>query len=541
MLTLRKIINDAEKHLFWLVLILAVTVSIFIRFVYQAKAIVVWDEGFHSEWIYWLSDAARAGSWADFWQISKSSFHYPPLFLWIMVLPTFIEPVSIASIRFVNLLFYILSAITVYLLALSTSTKYKRIIGLLSAGIFIFSPMSITFATIALREMMGVFFTLTTLLIYIYSYKKRPIYLLLTSVSFVVLSLVKYNFGILLFSAYFLSEAFELVIVKRRAKTFARFFIVSVPYAVFLIWWVFIYHDKFGHLLKLLQNETVYTAGLTDITGYLLFYPRAVVLFYSPSVFFGVLALVGFAFGIYFIKNSPMRLMWLYAAVNIILGTIHTENVQERYIFTIFPCIFIVGISVLVEIWIRIYRFFSHKNLRFLPQIILLVFSVIGIYDLVRLPGLVYAVGSYTNKVALYNEIGFKDLWFDYNRSHWRFPLPEEKTEKPYDVFEYIAKTVDLTKPVSFIGETNELSQPYRNILFSEFKRSGISPQLAPREFTVVTTVSPTSKFYTHDYKLQHIWKVQNRFIVDADPTWEKIAEKEFKDLGVKIEIFGRK
>jgi len=97
---------------------------------------------------------------------------------------------------------------------------------------------------------------------------------------------------------------------------------------------------------------------------------------------------------------------------------------------------------------------------------------------------------------------------------------------------------VDLSKPIDFIGESNELSQPYRNIYFADYLRHNKPVESQFSAYAVITEIYPTSKFYTRDYKIQHEWKLGRRYEIENNPYWQLHAEKQFKNLGLNVNIY---
>jgi hypothetical protein len=536
-----KIIKFLERYGLLIVLITCLFMATVIRFYYQKKAIVIWDEGHHSEWVYWNIEAIRQGNWDQLINLTKSALTYPPLYTLIMVIPMLFWEPSMELIRLTNLMFFIASAILTYVLAKQISKNHKSLTGLIAAMFFIFSPMMIVFGTIALREMMGAGFTLATSILYIKGIKSKPFYLIFASIALIATTMIKYNFGTLIVGAIVANEGIEFLLKSSKIKILSRTLIILIPFALFMIWWLFIFQNSFGHFVWVLGNKIgFFFTGESTFINYLLFYPRGIVYLYSGSIALGLIILSTFLVSIWRFRNPVIRFMWIAVVANIILGTIHIENMEERYILTIVPFVFCLSAYVIIDLLNAFYQIFRRGSMVVIYYFVLVVACAIILKDFIKLPSYIFAAGSYTNKTPLFNQENFKALQFDYDTDHWFFPIPPDDAIKPKDVFEMIAKTVDVSKPVAFIGEANEFSQTYRSILFKDYLRHNKPPDLPYSQYAVITDFYPTSKFYTFDYKVQHEWKMQNRYEIENDPNWIKLKTEEYKTLGINVAIYAK-
>lgn len=529
-----------SRYSFFIVFGLSIIISGVIYFYYQARAIVIWDEGSYLEQTWWLIEAMRSHDWNQFFALSKSYFQYPPLFNWLFLFPFyFIEP-SIRGIRSINIIFYIIGTCLTYWLGSEIAQKRKRIVSFLAALLFLFSPLMITFTVILMREMVGTTFTLLVVILYFISKRKSVIYLLFTSVAFMALTMIKYNFGILAFGIMSVNEGIEFMVTKYRVSVFSRWCMITIPYLLFMFWWIILYQNQLAKFFFILRNPANYLTGVGSTLDHILFYPRAIMYLYSPSVLLGIGMLVTLVAAFLYAKNSRIRFLWLAVVINILLGMVHTENMQERYIFTVVPFVYCISAYVLVENFDKITGFLRKFHIQLFGYILgLLGLGVIG-WELIHLPTYIIDVGSYTNKIALYNQKTFKELWFDYDRSHWSHPLAQLGDEKPEDVFRYIVNTIDMQKLTAYVGSANELSQPYRGLVFKELERIKTGNNFPYREAGVLVEILPDSKFYTRDYLIQNKPYLDYDRFVFTDPTWILYQEKIFHDLGVKVTIFAK-
>jgi hypothetical protein len=529
-----------NRYGFYITLALSLFVACVIRFHYQPLAIVGWDEAGHSEYVYWTVDAVRSQSWTQLAYIARYTIEYPMLFTLIMALPMLVTGPSMQTIRLINLIFYVISVILIFAVSIKITGHAKRIVALFASVLFLFSPMAIAFATIALTEMIGTTFTLLVAYLYVIRPKRNIFNLFLISISLIMLTMIRYNYGIIILMAMMINEGIEFLFKPNRLQVVYKVLIITIPYLLYMFWWIFIFQNNLSKFLYIIRNTTSYLVGVGSTWDHLIFYPASIIFMYSPSVLVGTCVFVAFIIGFWRLKESNLRFIWLLFTTNLVIAMTHTNNMQERYIFTVIPFIFIFGITVLLDISKNIYVIMNKIHLSSLVNLLVILVIGICLNDLIKLPEYVYAVGAYAFKTPLFNQNEFNDLLFDYDTKKWNFPVPPLSAEKPDDVFYMIAESVDLSKPVNVIGEANEFSQPYRNIVFADIKRQGLSPKLNYSEYVVIIDVFPDSKFYSRDYKIQNEWKMQNRINVEKDPSWRLIKTKIYESLKVGINIYAR-
>jgi hypothetical protein len=523
---------------FIVIMIIILLVAGVIRFHYQPRAIVCWDEAAYIEQIYWFTNAVKNQSWDGFINVVHDTFQYPPLFSLISAFPILIIGQSIQSVRLINIGYFMMAAICIYFVANTVVLKKKRAVAFISTLFFIFSPMVIVFTSIAMREIAGAAFSLFVALCYVTARKKNPVYFLFTSVSLILLTMIKYNYGILIFVPIIINEAIEFFRKSQRIRVIAEVLIISVPYLLFMFWWIIIFQNSLPRFLYLMRNPAGFMIGIGTPWDHFKFYPVSIILMYSPSVPLGILMLVSLIIGIRYWKNSLLRFIHISTLLNIILGMIHIDNLQERYILTIIPFLFIITAQALVDIILGLNNLARKFQIGMIFNVSIFVCGIFLIIDLVNLPGLVYAVSGYVNKTPQYNQDNFREYRYNYDRSQWVFPVPPLSADKPQDVMDYIFSSVDLDKPVYFFGQANEFSISYRNIVKSDFVRSSRYPKLPYSAFAVITEILPISKFYTYDYITMNQAQLNGRSGIENDPSWSLYKSHLFKDLGVNVSIY---
>lgn len=522
-----------------LIILSSVLFSLILSLIYNHIFIVAWDETAYAEWASWTADAIRAGDIQKIISVNLIHFDRPPL-------PTLIHAIGIVLLnrdtitvgRIINTFWYIISACIFFLLSRNFAPKHqKKQHAIISAILFLSSPMMIIFSHIGLREMIGVTLTLLTVLLYIRAYHSRKtIDWILLSLSYCILMFTRYNYSIIVLVPLGIEQCIRAITTKTYTRVFAEIIIAIIPAWLMLAIYIYSSGNTFASFFA------IFTSGVWNITGnigtvldHVLFYPNSILYIYSISPLVGAILLLGFISGLRHLKIVEFRIGITLVILNILLGIQLSANLQERYIITIVPFIFIIAAYELIS-FLSVIRI-NQKGI----NAILVLCSVIMMTIPIIHPSTICAIGAYTLRYPLCNQPDYSDLIFSYDKKQWAKQLPPPGYQTPQDVYRWIAQTIDLSKTLIFIGESNEFSQPYRNIMFEQYKKEGISPvDPTHSAFVVVLIIEPSSRFYTRDYRMINEWKLGQFAPFAADPAFSEIAEKKFGDLGVTIRILAQ-
>lgn len=527
------------------VVLISIMVAFFVAKTYIPKANVGWDEASQIHVAYRIYDSARAKSVLTFLKVTASQVYYPPLqslFYGISSLPF---GFSIEKARAVGLFWFILGGFLMFLLGKELTDKRKTLMGILGLFFFLSSPMMLLFSSLVLKEIMGVALSLLVVLLYLRARKGETLFpYILVSLLLFTLSMTKYNYSFLIAMVVFLEAGVSFLFSKSRRKIILSHLVIFAPFLLLLGFWLFFPYNKLSSYISIVTSPVGFqTKGMTDFWGILLFYPRAIALMYSPSVILGFFLLLSLVISLRYFNDFRIRVLWLLLAINFTLVIIYNGNMQERYIFTSMPFLFLIGAFILTKLLVKSLTF-SKKPL--ISGLILGIWLLAGgkiLVDMAHLPNFVYAVGARTLRYPVFNQTDYqdKDIWFNYNPSSWPKNLPFGAFEKPNDVLDFVASSVDLTKPVEVMGYTNEFSPPYFDLIFALHKQKREFVSLPYASFVVTLEVSPTSRFYTRDYQLMNAWQLEKIREIEKDPSLVMINKKKFESLDVEVTIYGRK
>ena len=523
------------------ILILSLLVSIAVAKLYIPFAVVGWDESVYLMWAYRIYNAVRQADIAKFWQVTFDQFnYYPPLQSWILGIILIPIGFSIETARIVGLLWLIMGSILVFLLGKAIGRNHGVFVGTVSSLLYLTSPMVLSHSAIALKEMMGGTLTILALLAYTWvRTKTRLVYYVFVGILLFTLTLAKYNYGVLLAGALLMEAlvAFTISTSKERPVIFRFHLIMYTVFGLLLSFWLLYPTNRIPHFIYTLSNPFPLWAT-TDLAGYLLFYPRAILLMYSASVIIGSFLLLSLILAVLYMKNFRIRILWFSIVINLIVGEIHTINMEDRYIFTTVPALFILGTFVWTDLITKITILLKRIRCLFIGIVIACVIGIKLLLDLFRLPNYVSAVGGYSLKFPVFNQLDYVDSYFNYNTATWPHILPSKKNEKPDDVIEYIVSSVDLTKSVDIIGFTNEFPPDYVGFIMDQHKNTNNFPRLPYSSYLVTIEILPTSRYYTKEYLAKNAFALPQIRKSEQDPTLILVKQKTFEELGVRAGIY---
>lgn len=524
----------------FLVFILSSLVAFGIAKSYIPVAYIGWDESVFLFWAHKIYSALRLHNFADFWHMSRLQFEYPPLHSWTLGIPLVPFGFSSEKARIVGLVWFVLGSILIYVIgAMLDRTKHKPI-GLMSALMFMTSPLVILYGGLAFKEIMGAAITLAVLFFYFLAKKTgRVWYYLAGSMTLILLCMTKYNYGGLVVLTILIEAVIEFILSKKRITVFLNYCIFFLPVAAVMLWWVFAPTNRLSQFLYILQNPWTTTLGLTSTLGYAVFYPYAVLLMSGASIFIGGMLLVSLVLSLFHFRDYRIRTLWFLFMLNFVFGATHPGNMQERYIITTLPALFIIGSYIAADFYRCCTANLRKKPFVYIFFIVLMVMAVKVVWDLWHLPQFVYAVGAFTHKSALFNQKTIIDKWFYYDDSTWAIKTwPEMMHERPRDVAQYIVSQVDVRRPVNVVGRANELPPDFFNLIFAMSREKNEFPKVSYPSYTVTVEVLPHSIYYTNNF----VWF--NAFIipiirqVEKDPTLMLLTNKDFTELGVSVHIY---
>ena len=394
-----------------------------------------------------------------------------------------------------------------------------------------------------MRESIGAFWSMLCISLLSDDIQKLRIWKkIILGVMFFGLSMMKLQYGLVLIGAYAVTIGIEAVFVKRNIR-----FLYSaiIPILLFVLFFAMYSCFPLGRLQDIwftLSDPWHTIVAPPSLYSIGMYYPFALIYTYSISPFIGYVLLGSVLYAVLRIHTQSVRLLFAYVLVQVILGIWHSINMQERYIAVVFPSVVLLaglGLSTAISDLQKLFN----VHIKYLG-IGISTLILIGIsLAFIVLPERIGAVAAYVSKTPVFMQTDFMDeQWFNYNPSSWPHKIPWGISQKPETLIIKTAQNMDVSKPIIQAGDSNEFSQPYKQLLFELVRNNKSFPSLPYSQYLVIFDIKPTSVFYSLDYQNKNLWKVQQGFsTVQSDPEYFLYKEISMEQLGVRSLIYAKK
>lgn len=515
--------------------VMAIAAVFFVAATYMPRAIVAWDEASNMVWGYKIYQAIQSHQWGTAYRISYAQVYYPPLQSWYIGITSLVTGFSVSSVRVANLLWLLITAPLIFHIGYSTKKTNKgAVVGLLACIFFLFSPMTLAFSGIALKELMG---TALTLISYVYYRRIEEKFHLndvfLGGVVLLAVFYFKYNYALPLYIAYTI-----LTVVNMRSKIHKndkyRLLIIFLLFvAVGMGCWILVQNIRL--FTEYIQAQTPQTAHAGNVFEKIAFYPQSIVFVYAPNFIFGIWMIAALCVYPLWLRQRDTRALWFVSITYIILLGLYAENLHERYIFPALPFVYVLTSSLVVAVgdWLR-------KQKKIFLFICMWLSMCVGVFlYVVKLPGIVFSVGAHTLRSPIFNQPDYRDTIYDFSSSHWPKRLPESGSHAPSDVILYVLDAVGASQ-FAVVGNINELSPKYWELSVLLARGAAGSEQIksVKPEYIVTVELTPDSRFYTRDYLMFNAHIAERIPKIASDTSYARIDRKAFSDLGIIVTIY---
>lgn len=518
-----------------------------IFFVFQnisQPQLVTWDEAGYLWHGYQIHQAIKKGNWLDFFKLSQNQFYYPFFQSWYLGFTALFLGYTIESARLMSLLLLLPTIILVWLLG-QELVKKNSWVAFLGVGFILSSPLILFYFSTAMKESLGLVLTLVCLWFYFQARKRKHRWLFfLTGFWVLILTLTKYNYGLLVLLAL-LTESFIWLILEKKYRDKDYWLNLGglfLPIVLGMSYWLFVPTNNFSWFWEIIQNKWQVNLYETTTLGHLLYYPFELAFSYSFSWLAFIILLIGFIWGLRSWRDFKVRTLILFFLINFFLAGKHMANNQARFIFTSVPAFFLVGSLGLSQLYPYARKFFSRSFYLGLFAPFLLMAVIILLKDLLILPQMIRPTGSHQIESAVFYEQDYQNLWrFDFNRNNWPKIPAKPDGERVENMFEFIFNNIDLSKGVSLIGQANEFSPDLFRFYLAKTREEGLRlRENGYQEYIVVLEVQPSGRFDTLDYRRANLWTADVAKKVLSEPSFTFFNTKTFEDLGIKITILAK-
>lgn len=549
--------NDMKKYIPYLFVIFLLGLGVYVIYRFLIPyAVATWDEAVYLLWVYNISQAIKAFDPITFIKISREQYIYPPLQSWIIGFIMSPFRFSIAAVRYVGIIWFIASGLLLYAhahnLGENITSRYRM--GVVTLLIYISSPLILFLSSLAMREMIGLAFTLAVSLMYLKFKKTRAsVWAILTGIGCVGLFLIKYYYAVVVITALAVEWILANYYYKDGKKTIkdfnAMFLIILVGCLLVVIGespriWNYLYFYRFFSLAQrpaFLNNAPILShlptePGTGTVTDKIFFYPRSIVYVFSLTPLVGLAIITFFIAAFRYMYDFRIRFYVLLASINIITMGLWVPNLVDRLIATTVPFLFLIT----AYITDKICRYLTVR-FRWGKAAFLAIFSVILMYFALQLPSLphyIYATSAFSFRSPTFNQQDYKDTLFTYDARKWPQKNPGESPESVDDIIRFISSNINLERPYRIIGQSNELSPQYLKLMLSLAKERKEYPSLPYPSYICTIEVLPTSQYYDRDYKLYNRSSLEHVDKTARDATLRKLTSKTFSELGIRVTVY---
>lgn len=520
-------------------LFLNILALVFTRYMVIPYAQIPWDEAVFLLRALRLHELFYTGNLGgvfanifDRWQ-----FSYPPLQELYMALWPFQFSVTLS--RTFNMLGLCVTSYILYLLSKLYSQKHASVRAILATLFLFTSPLILFFSGIAMKETMSTAFTIITIYLYIQSVKQQSLpKFFLTGLLLGCTFLVKYQLIYTIVATILLNQGIIFITAKKRGSVVLSSIVLLLPFVCMSLAWIFFPVNHIPQFVEVMKNTFNYTGGMTAPINYVLFHFRGIINMYSPSIPFACLHLFSLVWMLKYTTKSITRAPLIFIWINIIISTIHFINIQERYILPAMPFVFFLSSITLFEVAGDFFVFLKAKRLTMLWYCAAIFLSGIVLRDLFLLPLRVYQAGSISIKGPVFTQSDYKDSWFSIDRTGWPKKMPWEIHETPLDVINFVADTINVTKPFWLYGENGYFSTKLFQLVFEERIAAGQIHNVVHDKYAVAIRLLPDSFYYTSDLRRVSEYQQVQAMQYVLNPLGKLLTSRLFPEIGVEVFIY---
>ena len=513
-----------------------------------------WDEAHRSLVSLMIAKSMQAADWKMFWNVTNHQVYWPFLHAWVSSVFLLLGGFHEHAARAMSVTAHVGSILFLYLLGKQMHAAKGRLIGLLAVALFLACPLASFLSATAMAESLGTCLTLSVLLCYMTGHARGSRrHFVCAGVLLALLYFTKYVYAVFMVLGLSLHGLSLVLMRETRSQTLRSWrqwrAMALTALTLYALW---IIMPPTQAKIAILAQRLKETGGF-DILKYglldrLLFYPRALLNAYTFSPWIFLLFVGGIAWSGRQWRDDKTRLMLILFVANLVAMGI-SRNLQERFIFTTVPCLFLLTASFVVHGLAAV----PDKRHRLAVAGVILVL-IVG--DLHKMPEGIRVTGNSTLGVLNFKApkerprttlFGLVRLpGFLQHPTNMVLPKPSDvvPTHDMRDVYRFIWENTEPGTPMSAVIALNAAS-PHIWRWHGIVQNRMIVPGMDPRcTIFVAMDVSPNSFYRT----------LPNQSLIAerTTPAWHYLDtlaqqgqlrimnEAEFPDMGIRVRIYGR-
>lgn len=553
-----------KKYALHIAVALTVVACIYAYFQFlKPLDVFLWDESHHGYYGMQIFNDLRAADFGAFWAHTNNQALWMPVHSWFDGIFLLLFGFSYASARLSSLFLFFICSISIYFTGLELSKEKGRIIGLIACALFLASPMMLHLATVNMQEMLGIFICVLTLWFIVKNIPnegpgKYAVIGLLLGVAYWSKTnfAIQLVFGVALYQASLLFGKTKIDPGRLKRWMIDNSLIILGFLPLFVLWWATPPFQRKFSLGFLFRAQGMPGSSFSPLAGFfnaLVFYFQSLLTSYSFSFWLGLGSLAAFLASFWFYRDKKIRIISLMFLANLLfISYISSNNIQERYLSTSVPFVFLLLAYFAVFYFERIKE---SRDAIIYYVLFALLFSAIA-YDSLSLTRYTKEVANRTILSFIYkdnlNKFSPPFLFGLAKRPAFTYPADQPKKYMDFkapprstiqDVLDFFSSNIERNRSISTMISFNEIS-PY--VIYWHFhdwgayvmsvNDLGVNPQYFwLSDYFLDIEPSEDSPYYT-DW-LEKRWNDVSRMLL-RDGAIKLASKKEFADLGLTARIY---
>ncbi len=521
--------------------------------------VFLWDESHHGYFGMQIFNDLREADFGAFWAHTNNQALWMPLHSWFDGIFLLIFGFSYSSARLSSLFLFFICSMLIFFTGLELSKEKGWIIGFIACALFLSSPMMLHLATVNMQEMLGIFICVMTLW-FIVKYISNEAPWKYATIGF-LLSVAywsKTNFAIQLVFGAALYQLSKIDPGRLKQWMIDNSLIILGFLPLFVLWWATPPFERKYGLGFIFRAQGMQSPSFSPVAGFfnaLGFYFQSLLSSYSFSFWIGLGSLAAFLASFWFYREKKIRIISLMFLANLLfISYISSNNIQERYLSTSIPFVFLLLAYFAVLYFDRIRE---SRSATAYYVIFAFLFSAVA-YDSLSLTRYTKEVANRTILSFIYkeslNKFSPPFLFGLAKRPAFTYPADQPKKYRDFkvppsstirDVLDFFSSNIERNRSISTMISFNEIS-PY--VIYWHFHDWGayvmsLNDLAANPQYFWLSDyfldIEPSEDSPYYPDRIEKRWDDIGRMLL-REGAIKLAAKKEFADLGLTARIYKR-
>ncbi|MCU0640741.1 MAG: glycosyltransferase family 39 protein [Candidatus Margulisbacteria bacterium] len=322
------------------------------------------EEAQHALYGLSITKDVRALDWHGFWYDTQRQMFWPFLHSWALSLFFFCFGVSYFSARFLSFTLLAITLLMTYVVSVKFCDRQGWRIGVVAVLLALTSPLMARFGTENTLEGLGAMIFMTAFYFYILTEEKKlTINYVLLAVLLALSIYTNYLYAYLMVPAFIVMTlgklgpiGAEVVSLNRKGEhaavpffwwAYRKLVVVGVLAVMIAAWFLTATFNR--KIMLLLQAIFRYSGGeqVSGIVNILLYYPKAIINYFSFSPWLGFLMLIALFLPWVAFRFPKIGKLYTFVWTALLLATLTIPTKAPQFIYIIAPFVFIIFAATL--------------------------------------------------------------------------------------------------------------------------------------------------------------------------------------------------